>query len=545
MEDKQVVGLRTLVQTGGTLGASVVDAVGLMEVRPSPGGRAAEVRVLARLSVRADTRQNTVFIDVPVVRMRKLDTGAALVPTGWGIDSVEAGESARWTLSEDPPGVDLAHRPGMRRLTVVLAKPLEPGARQDIVVSWHQTVPYARVDINANHVAYHGEATPLLPALPRLAGDDGRFPYGLEVWAPPDAAIVLSGGDEVSRGERDGLVGVGAHGVVGGQAAVVVGNLKADQAVRSRSLTRRSAPGLAAQLDGLALPVWSWTGWTMGRLDLVELPPSWGPPEPFAAEGVAGVRTGLALPTSHPLHGRPWSALPDLDTVLVAESALAAVLAGLAGSDLEAGIWVDAFARSFGLSVIPPSSALPWREALQNCTLTPGSRGPALAPKAVVGTGFQGLAARCAMPLVLGPMLDDRLGHDGAMRVRRAALAPGLLREDAVVKAVLREDPTAADWAQRWLTEGHVAKVWLETEVVQADVGWQVSGTVVSDSPLAGAPVTVRLRRGRFTQDVTVDGTGSFVATVPYRPWRIVLDPDHRLLAVPPSARATESQMMH
>lgn len=57
-----------------------------------------------------------------------------------------------------------------------------------------------------------------------------------------------------------------------------------------------------------------------------------------------------------------------------------------------------------------------------------------------------------------------------------------------------------------------------------------------SDSDLAGAPVQVRVRRGRLVQDVTVLGDGQRVpidVDVPFVPTRVEVDPERRMLRDP------------
>ncbi len=491
----------------GPPAVSVAEAAATLTLQPGPVPATLHLTGAATLRLAA-TR--------PVSSLELVLPGAG-VPDGSApavsLDSLDAGPGATARLEAAPaPGGD-------PRVRVQLATPLRPGAPLSIRVGWSRPVADA--------------AGLLLPALPRVAGDLGHHPYTLAVWAPADRLPVASGaGDRALDGPPD-RVGVAGAGRTGAAAAVGLAPAPGAAGRRGRALTRQDPAGTAAALDRLAPALRAASGWTLDAIDLVGLPPAPGPPAPRAAEGIAGVPDALGLPGGALPGGRRWARLPAAAAVARSEAIFLATTTGAAGADPVARTWLAGAARAFALSQLAPPDAAAWRGALQHCAQSPAPR--ALSPEATALSGFATVSARCATPLVVGPMLDDRLGASAAERVRRAVLAPGQVGADRWVAAVLAEDPTAAAWAQRWLVEGHVARVRLDWRTTPVPEGVRVEGRVVSDSPLAGAPVTVRFGTGPRAVELQASGSRPFAVVLPQAPRRATVDPDHRLLAVRPT----------
>jgi hypothetical protein len=527
---RDILGYRSVAVALGPADWRVVRGSSSVSVTPEGSGLAAQVKVDATLVLQAVASTATLALEVPSVAASTLDSGGERFRLDWQLDSVDGGGTT-WLLAAVDPDVDHAFRRDSRLAVVTWPAPVAAGDERVVRVQWSQRVPYARLDVAGRFVRRFGTATPPLPALPRPAGDAGRFPYTLEVWGPDDTTVVASGGDEQPLTSEHGRHGVRAQGLAGGAAAAVVGAFEIDRAGSLRALTQRPREGLTASLVGMEAALRSWTGWNPGAVDLVELPPAWMPPAPLTAEGLAGLRGGLGMRGTGTLKIHPWDQLPALSQVLVAESMAGALLAGAAGADAEARVWVAALARAFALDTLAAPDAAAWRLTLQECAAVGSGTRPAWSPAAAGNTGFADLAARCAGPLLVGAMLEDRLGSTGAARVRRAALADGLLRVERLVAAVIDEDPTAAAWAQRWLVEGHMPTA-SPVITVSPDGGgsWRVHGRIDADMPLADAPITVRLTRGERTFDVVAHGAEPFDMLVPFEPLMSTLDPDHRAL---------------
>ncbi len=493
------------------------------------------------LVLRALRAGDTLALEVPEVVVDRLDAGGERPFTDWQLLDVRAADGTVLpvTLAAVDPAARLAPRADRRLVLVRLPASPAVGDLLSVRVRWRQEVPWASVERLPTETRINDVAAPLGPALVRLAGDHRPFPYALDVTVPVGAVVVVSGrsDDPVIDGLRSR---VHSEGDVGPEAVVTAGEWR----LADLGAVRVAAPGAsraaALAVAEVTVPLETWSGVRLGPTDFVQLPASFRPPAGRWGEGVAAIRPWLRFDQdvrAEVLYeGLGPSGLPDLPTVLGGEALAASAWAGRVGATAEGAVWIEAFGRAFAIDVLSARSALAWRDWLQRCSIPLAGMSPALSPHAAATTAFRDTAARCAGPLIVGPMLDDRLGTTRARLVRRAVFASGTVDADAIRAAVLAENPGAGPWLDRWIDGGQPVRVEATWSATPTDHGARVRGTVSADSVLGGAPVLLRFQRGTQQFDLSVRGDGvavPFEAELPFVPRSVGIDPTHRLLRVP------------
>jgi hypothetical protein len=540
-QDRVELGHRVLARDSAPPVWMITGAAATSRVQPEANPLLASVATSARLQLTGDGGR-WLGLEVPDAAFGRV-AGSLHMDDAWTVAGVSRdGVALPVTIA---PGRDLEidiARPD-RRLVIVDLGP-DPGTALTLDVAWSQRVPWKRADHLATTNVQRGTGTPMLPALPTVAGAARDFPYQLVVHAPAAVDLVVSGtwqSDELTRKGRT----VRTRGTTGGAATVVAGQWSAQaHGPVSVHFERSGDAQSAARLVGAFA---AWSGLPASDVDLVELPPEFTPPRALWGEGIAGIRPVLTLADS--LWFDDAVDAPNLDAFLLSEGVAGASLAHLA-VDAVGAAWVDALARAFALDLqaaLDPKAARTWRRDLQTCATLP-TRTPALSPEVAATSGFRDPSVRCAAPLVLGPMLADRFGEAGALRIRSALLASGRADVESWRVAALAEDPEAGPWVDRWLRDGHIAgPIAASIDTVEADEGgWRVRGTVRSGTELGGAPVVVRLMGAKVDLAVPVPGReAAFDVVVPGKPSRAVVDPELRLLRPGPlastaSERSTE-----
>jgi hypothetical protein len=324
---------------------------------------------------------------------------------------------------------------------------------------------------------------------------------------------------------------------VGGEAVVAAGRWSAARLGDVAVFAEGATPEMADAVAKVAQPLSLWSGVRMGETRFVSLPRTWRPPAALGGEGLAGLRQAVD-PEEWWVKkkGGPPPDLPEYATVLGAEGLANAAWTGRGGASASGRAWLWAFGRAFALDVLDPKEAAPWREWLQTCARPREGMRPALSPEVAATGAWREISMRCSGPMIVGPMLDDRLGADMARLVRREVLSGPRVDFAALRAAVVARDPSAAGWADRWLGGGNPVRLRLGWRATAAVAGAHVHGFVEADSDLAGAPVRVRLRRGGLVVDVTLRGDGERVpidVDVPFEPTRVEVDPDRRMLREP------------
>lgn len=502
---------------------SLVGARGVVDVAPGDGTHA----TLTGWATLALDGGGWLALEVPETQVHALDGGCGGFVPRWTVHEVRVdGRAVPFQVEPLDRRTRVPWRIGRR---LVLADVGAPG-RHEVRVHWSQRVPWQRFEQLATTSTGLGQSTPLLPVFPTVAGARDEAPWELVARSPARVALVASGADEAEV--TDGLRTVRARGsrlaeagVVGGVFAKPVGDR-----VRGWS-TPAGADGWLASIDG---PLQRWSGVGLApALDLVEVAATWLPTRSLWAEGVVLLRPQAALCDG--------GANQDVDTArrmsraevfALVEGAAAASWVGRVRTPGDGSAWLEGLARAFALDLVAgdaPAEARDWREALLACATAAGSS-VRLAPAVSASSGFRQPGALCAAPIVLGPMLDDRLGREGADRVRRAVFASGVVDSAALVAAVLAEAPDAGPWVARWLLDGRVVELATAWGALGPD-GTTVRGTLGPD--LGGAPVEAEFR-GRMGVARRVllvpDADGAFEVTLPFAPTAASFDPDHRLL---------------
>jgi hypothetical protein len=544
-EAEELGGYRVLARDVGPPPVAVVRAAGTVRVVPDASGLWATVSSRADLVVRANSEVRWLGLEVPMVVEPPIASQANF-DEQWAVQAIELIDGA--PLSYTVTGVE--REPGLialtDRRTALVDLPLDAGDQRTLRVSWSQRVPYARMDTLPTRTVQAGTSTTLLPALPRLAGDRSPFPYQLAVAAPSREAIVVSG-HTVSEEVRGGYRVVESSGESGAQAAVAVGRWREGGAAGVRLLVDRASSADAENLARLDGPLRAWSGRSLPEeLDVVQLPAAFRLPVARWAEGIAAVRPAMTLVDVLAYQQSEVVAnLPRLEMVLLSEAVAAATFADRA-VDVESEVWVTALARAFAmdlLAALDADAARVWRAELRRCAYT-SERRPALSAQLTATSGYRDVAARCAVPLIAGPMLTDRLGTEAAVRVRHDLLA-GALDAATFRSAVLAADPTAGPWVARWLGDGHLAApLTARFELSDTPEGVVASGSLRTDASLGGAPVVLRFRRGEQTVDEVVEvhtADRPFSATLPFRPLSVDVDPELRLLQGHPPRTARAS----
>lgn len=515
--------------------------MGRVDLAPDPNPERATLRGETELELLARRAGEVVALEVPEVRVDALDPGGERPFAAWALAGVAdvGGAALGATVAAVDPAARLAHRLDRRLVLVRLPAPLPAGDTLRLRVTWTQQVPWASVERLAGGTRVNDVAAPMGPALVRLAGDHRPFPYTVEVTAPGDAVVVVSGASEdpVPEGDR---VRVRSHGDVGPDAVVTAGEWRlADLGgvrVAAPGATRAAAVAVAEVTE----PLDRWSGVRLGPTDFVELPGSFRPPAGRWGEGVAAIRPWVRMETDlragQVFEGPVPRGLGDLATVLGAEALAASAWTGRVGATAEGEVWLEAFGRAFALDVLGRRSAVAWQAWLQRCAAPLMGMSPALSPHAAATTGFRETAGRCAGPLLVGPMLDDRVGTTRARLIRRAVFASGVVDAASFRAALLAESPDAGPWADRWIDGGQPIRLGVDWAADPGEVFTRVHGLVRADSALGGAPVLLRFRRGGRIFDLSVRGLGAevpFEAELPFVPRAVEIDPDHHLLRVP------------
>ncbi len=490
----------------------------------------AEVRGETWLDVVGDGSTRWLPLEVPEVIPRVMDAGGEVFVTEWRIESVSAnGRPLPVRVAEIDPETRLATRRDRRLVWVEL----EDLAAATVSVTWSQRVPFGRSEWVATRIAHLGDATPPLPAMPRVAGAATTFPYRLTVAAPEGPELSVSGITEAER-HFDGIVESRSRGRAGGEAVVALGKWSRDQSGTVRALFKGRTRGHAATVLSLGDPLVRWSGRSLPEeLEVVELAAAWRPSAAVFAEGWVGLRPKMRIP------GQPLERLPGLEDVLLSEGVAGAAWPAGSASSEETRAWSFGMARAFALDVLAttdPDGARKWRKTLQKCLGPAHGVRPALSPNHAATHGFSDISARCAAPLILGTALHDRLGSEGARTARAIALEAGPLTTESLRVAILAVDPSAGPWVTRWIEEGHPTHIDLDWDAVATEEGAVVRGELRPDLPLAGAPVVLRFARGLRSMDVVVSteevGSTAWEVTLPFSPLTVRIDPERRLLRV-------------
>ena len=536
-------GYRALSQGPDEPAWTVSWAEGALDVQPT--GVSATVRAEATLALVAARPTATLGLEIPELRPHPMDLGGASFAPEWRLVEVSdtSGAPLKVTLTDEGADAHLAFRADRRLVLVTWPEALPAGAARTLAVRWEQQVPYVGVDALATGSLRRGASTPALPALPTVTGDAGRFPYTLNVAAPSGLQISASGGSVAFERDAQG-VRARARGAAGGAALAMVGPWRVDQLGAFRALLDRSSTQSAASMARLSVPLGIWWGEALGGVDLALLRPGWRFPGVVAGEGVVGVRGAVRLVGIWSERDMGVPDLPEIETVLVAEGLAEAAWSALVGRSAQGRGWLSALARASALDLLSPQDALAWRGWLARCvTPLPGAR-PALSPEAAATTGFQAVAAHCAGPLLVGSMLDDRLGVEGARAARQEAMALGGPSLASLRAGVLRVDPSAGPWVDRWLAQGHPAQLSARLALAQEAGGWRVRGQIRADTELGGAPVMIHLSRGWRVAEAQVQTqgrAGEVDLLLPFRPVQLEVDPERRMLRLPLVDQALES----
>ena len=521
-------------------------AVSRATFTPEPDPRWIGLEAEAAVEVGALRGGRFVAVEVPEVRPDLADDAAGGA-TRWEIAGVWSGERAlRYAATDRPRDGRLSWRAAHRLVIVDLEEPVSHGAALPIRIQWRQRMPFARHEELPTRTLSLGTATPFVPLSPRLAGGSATFPLRAEIRAPEGAEVVFSGTD-VDRRVGGGWRVYATEARDGGRAAAVVGRWaggSADVALTSRFFRaqrspREPAPGSAR---GLVEALGRWSGAPIpSGLRLVELPPQvWRMPAAEAWSDLAGLRGHAVVGLDTAEAGRLQRRYPRLDGVLLAEGLAASAFAGRAEANPTSEGWLAAFARAFALAALAAQDRdeeVAWQRSLSACATAAARLGVPASPHRAAPAGLQLAAGRCSGPKIVGPMLDDRLGVEGA-RQARAAVLSGRAPLDAygIYEAVVAADPTAADWAQRWILDGHLPALSATFEVAEKERGARrhhVQGTVAADIAVDDTPIPIRLVRRNRIHDLVVvlDGRqASFEADVPFAPTRVLVDPEHRVL---------------
>lgn len=530
-------GLRELAREALAPGWRVERGSAVLEVGGGPEDLDRPVSWQVRLRVHAGRASRRLVLEVPELRLQPSDAGAERFAPDWALESVsdEGRPPPQVRVTDDDAAAVYAWRPGRRLVELVWPEEVPPGAVRTLALRWRQRVPLARVDTLRGGILRFGDASPPMPLFPLPVGDPGAFAWGATVVSDPTLEVAggRPEGDQIGAGgQRVRRVG----GEAGGAAALAIGRWKVDRAGGVAVYSEASAPGSARAALRVARPLLTWSGRPLAALGLAQLPAAVRPAVALWAEGFAGIQPS-ALPEGYAAFvDGEQTRLPEVDTVLAAEGLAGASWARLAGADREAQGWLGALARAFAVEVLPAAQGRVWRAWLNDCSARTVGTNPGLSPYAAARSGFRELSTRCGAPLIVGPMLDDRLGPERARALRRRWLSEGRLDLGGMVAAYREADPEGEAWARRWLAGGQRAHVEVLVEGLRALEGgrWRATGTLRSDFPLAGAPVTVELRAGKARQRLHIEAGERevpFSVDLDFRPRAVVVDPDQRLLA--------------
>lgn len=489
-------------------------------------GSSVVVDTHVRLRVRALRPTDTLALAFPDVEPDPLDVGGDGFATDWTLDRVEDEAGAPLRSTAPPPSGWDADR---RTVLVRWADPWDAGRVRTLDLHWTQALPFGRVEGLRGVALGAGVDTPLTPALPRLVADRSPFPYVWRARAPATLRLAPSGRivDETSGGDVRTLT---VEGDDGAHAAWALGRWEVGRVGDLERYAETAADAAAEALTGLRSPISAWSGLPLGPLRYVPLPRTWRSPHAEAAGTVFGVRRAVRLPGV--TGGAPSQELPGLPTVLTVTGAAQASWAGRGAPSAAGDAWVGAFARAFALDLLDADDASAWRAWLQTCIRPVPGLHPALSPEVSGTSPFRRTSTECAGPLLVGPMLDDRLGAADARLVRRAVFGAGRIDADTLTTELLRHAPDARPWASRWLRGGEP----VDLRLTWTAAGTHVTGVLHGDTELAGAPIVVRFRAGLRTADVTLRGDGAELpldTTLPFVPRHAAIDPDHRVLRLP------------
>lgn len=535
--DLRVVrGYRRLATTAGTPPWAVRRADVTWTI-PRLAGSGQELRVTgeALLDVVPTHDTRWIAVELPWFHPSPGDIGETSVEPAFRVESVT--DPVGVVLASSTPSVDtdteLAWRPRRRLLLVKFPEPVPAGESRVVDVRWSQRVPYGRIEAFPYGNVHYGSVTPPLPAVPVVVGDDGVFPYRLDVEVTAPEKVAVSGAllDVVpGRGSQT----FRSAGLVGGAARLAVGRWEEQALGLARVLSPNQERDSAARVALLAVAVADWSGAQPLDMEVARLTPTVAPAHVEWGEGWVGIVPDVDVEKPRWAGNVYPHDLGDPVNILGLQGVAAASWAERAGQGAEATAWVEAFAGAFAIAHLGPKEAVGWRKWMQGCASTFPPREMALSPAEAATTGYREISTRCAAPLVLGPMLDDRLGVDGASRVRRALLGQGpVLDRERVGAAVLAEDPSAGPWVRRWIDLATVPDLDLAWTATEEEGGYRVTGTVRADGDMGGAPVVVRVGAGRKAVDVVVPLTGreaAFSVHVRRRPLLVTLDPARRVL---------------
>jgi len=531
-------GFRTLATETWDSAWRVELARGELSLAPEPGGGAVRVVGSARLDLVAQRQARMLAIEVPAVLPDALDLGSASVPVEWKVDGVswDGGADLRFVLPEVDPAARSATRPD-RRLVLVDTGPVEAQAARSLRVRWSQRVPYGAPEILAERVVGRRPTSPLVPALPRLAGERTAFPYSLVVDGGRETQVLASGKRTASGAGPGAVTRIEVEGARGAAAVVWVGRLEEALHGSVRLVTDDADAEMALALERAWRPIGLWSGVEPASTSFVQVGSSYLPSAGVWAEALAGLRPQAVLEVrsggvqaEYPGWWAPG--LPETETVLGGEALAAAAWSDRAGPAADGAAWLDAFGRAFVLEVLEPKPAAAWRAWMSSCVGALGLK-VGFSPAVAGPTGLREPAVRCGAPFLVGPMLDDRLGATKARLARRAILSGRRVDLGFVRAAILAQEPDAGPWVDRWLGSGEPVELTVSWSASPKGELWRVEGTLTATSPLAGAPVTLRVARGKQMLDVVVRGSGAVVpfgVDLAFEPRSVTVDPDRRVL---------------
>lgn len=536
-------GLATLAAHDGVAGFRAESARVGVTTGIVDDGRLLEVSWEAVLSVRAQVEARDLALWLPRPSTDPLDLGPDVPLGAWRLEAAEdvTVTGAERALAATRAAVDPAARParGEDRQWVALRwpEPVAAGEARTVAVRWSTRVPWDRTEVFPGGALRADAVSPPLGLGPRVAGQDAPVPWSAWVWAPDAATVVVSGQPgPIRRGE-----GHRAHRVEGvdlASAVLLLGDLSEDRHGDLRVFTPEPRPGEARGFAAYDEAVARFLGVPRPPIQVAVASPGFRPPHVRCADGVGLVHRQVAERRSARDPQQTWRALPQADLFGALDAAVSASVGGF-GTPSRA-VQARALGRAFALTHTRADTARPWGEALQDCASTGLLVRPFFGPERVHATGFAPIAAACALPLVYGPMLDDRFGHAGARRVRQQVVRGGDLSVAAWRRAALAVDPSAGSWVDRWIRDGQAARIDVAWRAARRGAYFRVEGTVSADAPMGTAPVVLRAVAGGRHRDVAfrVDGaTGDFSFEVPFRPRMVVLDPERRLLRMAASVQ--------